>query len=392
MRGGAGADRLDRVTRLDLERRPLLLFWEATRACGLACRHCRAEAQPEPLPGELTGDEARSLVASLASFGRPAPILVVTGGEALERPDLSELVGEARALGVHVALSPSVTPLLTPERLAPLWALGVRRVSVSLDGATPETHEGIRGVPDHFAATVTAIRMLRSLGFTVQVNTLVARETVEELPGVAEIVARSGATAWELFFLVHVGRGTALAGLTPEDNEDVCHFLYDASAYGFAVRTVEAPFFRRVTATRDAGRPFAAGLLYGRLSTDLRARLGAPATRPRAHTRSTRDGGGILFVSHAGDVFPSGFLPLVLGNVRWNDLATLYREHPLLQEIRSGRFEGRCGDCEFVDLCGGSRARAYATSGDPLGEDPACPYVPVSRRPPARRRSRQPAA
>lgn len=379
------------MTRADLGRRPLLVFWESTRACGLACRHCRAEAQPTPLPGELTNEQAHELVASLAAFDRPAPILVVTGGDALQRPDLPELVGHARALGIHVALSPSVTSLLTPERLEPLRGLGVRVVSVSLDGATPETHEGIRGVRDHFAATVEAIAMLRSLDFTVQVNTLVARENVEELPAVAEIVRRSGATAWELFFLVHVGRGTALAELTPEENEDVCHFLYDASRYGFAVRTVEAPFFRRVVASRDAGRPFAARPLYGRLSAGLRARLGTPGARPRARTRATRDGGGILFVSHAGDIFPAGFLPLVLGNVKRDDLAAVYRDHPLLHEIRAGRFSGRCGDCDFGELCGGSRARAFAACGDPLGEDPACAYVPRARPAPVRRPTTTPA-
>jgi len=194
----------------------------------------------------------------------------------------------------------------------------VRVVSISLDGATPTTHDGVRGVEGHFAETVTAVRRLRAGGLTVQVNTVVMRDTVEELPAIARIVKESGASIWEVFFLIRVGRGRDLGELTPAENEDVCHFLVDASRYGFIVRTVEAPFFRRVVALRkhdldDAhvGATYDLGPLYERLAAALRAELGAPTSQPRAQTKGTRDGRGIVFVAHDGEINPSGFLPLL---------------------------------------------------------------------------------
>jgi radical SAM protein with 4Fe4S-binding SPASM domain len=255
-------------------------------------------------------------------------------------------------------------------------------VSLSLDGALAATHEGIRGIPDHFDETIRALRRLLRLGFTVQVNTTVMRDNVDELPDLAALLASLGVHIWEVFFLVHVGRGTDVAGLTPPECEDVAHFLVDASRYGFVVRTVEAPFFRRVVVERQEPDSTTAdastrGPLYRDLASRLRDRLGEPAGRSRAHTVGTRDGKGIVFVAHDGEVFPAGFLPIGLGNVREQSVVDLYRSHPLLQEIRAAAFTGRCGQCGFRDLCGGSRSRAYAASGDPLGEDPACAYQPL---------------
>ena len=373
-----------RATALDLDQRPILVFWETTRACGLACRHCRASAISEPLPGELTTAQAARFVDSLADFGMPRPVLVATGGDVLMRHDLDAMIERARALKVPVALAPSVTPLLTDERIAELHRSGVRVVSISLDGATPATHDGVRGVEGHFTETVTAIRRLRKGGLTVQVNTVVMADTVNELPTVARILKESGASIWEVFFLIQVGRGRALGELTPAENEDVCHFLVDASRYGFVVRTVEAPFFRRVVALRkhDLGDPHVGathglGALYERLAAALRTELGEPTSPPRAQTKGTRDGRGIVFVGHDGEISPSGFLPLSLGNVRHDEIARVYREHPLLRRIRAADFGGRCGICAYRELCGGSRARAYAAAGDPLAEDPACAYQPA---------------
>lgn len=366
-----------RTTALDFDRRPILVFWETTRACLLACRHCRAEAQAVPAPGELSTDEGLALIESLPAFGRPSPILVLTGGDVLMRRDLAVLVARAGHCGVPVALAPSVTPLLTDERLSELRALGVKVASVSLDGAAPGTHEGIRQVGGHYAETLAAMERLRSHGFVVQVNTLVCAENVEELPQVARIVRAAGASIWELFFLVQVGRGTGMSALPPDQVEDVCHFLYDASRYGFIVRTVEGPMFRRVVAWRDEGRACVTGALYERLAGELLAELGKPTDRPKAQTKGTRDGRGIVFVSSTGDVTPAGFLPIALGNVRERSLVEIYRDDPLLRDIRAARFGGKCGWCEYRDLCGGSRARAHAASGDPLAEDPACAYVPA---------------
>lgn len=366
-----------RSTALDFATRPLLVFWEVTRACQLACHHCRASATPGALPGELDHDEGRRLIEQVAEFGRPHPILVLTGGDCLLRPDVFDLAGYARELGLPVAMSPSVTPMLTSDAIARMVEVGVSAVSISLDGAVAATHDGVRGIPGHFDRTLPAIRALVAAGLKVQINTTVMARNVDELADIAAIVHDTGADIWEVFFLVHVGRGESTDAIGPDDHEEVSHLLVDASSYGFVVRTVEGPFFRRVVLQRRHRpdvRPL--GQRYAALSARLVELLGPPSEHSSARTASTRDGKGILFVAHDGQVYPAGFLPLELGSVRDTPLATIYRDAPLLRDIRATAFTGRCGRCEYADLCGGSRARAFASSGDPLGEDPACAYVP----------------
>ena len=355
---------------MDFERRPILVFWETTRACGLACRHCRASAIAEPLPGELTTGEAERFLDRVAAFGTPRPVLVATGGDVLMRGDLDRLAARTRRLGIPLALAPSVTPLLDDARVASLHELGVRVASISLDGAGADVHDRVRGVPGHFEATLAAIRRLRRAHIAVQVNTVVMRDTLDDLPAVARLVRETDAAVWELFFLVQVGRGEELAELTAEENEHVCHFLVDASRLGTIVRTVEAPFFRRVAALRAEGAVPPADGLYRRLV----AGLGDARGPVRVQTKGTRDGRGVVFVGHDGTIMPSGFLPLALGNVRDDDVVEVYREHPLLRRIRAAELGGRCGTCAFRDACGGSRARAFAAYGDPLAEDPGCAY------------------
>src|SRR6266545_181969 len=303
---------------VDFDRRPILVFWETTKACALACRHCRASAIPQPLASELSAPEAQRFLEQLAGFGRPRPVLVATGGDVLMRPDLHDLVARAAELKLPLALAPSVTPLLTRERVASLRRLGVKVASISLDGATASVHDGVRGVKGHFEATLAAIRLLRLERITVQVNSVVMRDTVEELPAIARIVKESGASIWELFFLVQV---------------------------------------RRVVAERVNGDAPPADGLYPRLLTTLRNELGAPVGGPRAQTKGTRDGRGVLFVGHDGEIAPSGFLPLGLGNVRDSDIVRVYREHPLLRKIRAAEFSGRCGNCRYRDLCAGRGSR-----------------------------------
>jgi radical SAM protein len=370
------------VARVDYARRPMLVFWETTRACGLACKHCRASATLQALPGELDTAEGKALIDQVADFGRPHPILVLTGGDCLLRRDLWDLVEYAQQLGIPTALSPSVTPELTDEAIARIAGSGVNAVSISLDGARPATHDGIRGIGGHFRKTLEAIRKLVAAGLTVQVNTTVMSANVDELADVAALMADLGAHIWEVFFLVHVGRGAAEGALSAQEHEDVTHLLWEASHYGFVVRTVEAPFFRRVVAQRRAGGPAPDTELFLRLVARLEALLGPARSAPSAHTAATRDGKGIVFISHDGQVYPAGFLPLELGSVREHSLADLYRNHPVLVGVRGARFAGRCGHCPYGDLCGGSRARAYAATGDPLGEDPACAFVPPPVVPP----------
>jgi AdoMet-dependent heme synthase len=364
---------------VNLDAAPILVFWETTRACELACRHCRASAIATPLPGELTTAEGERLLDDIARFGPRPPVLILTGGDVLMRQDLTRLAAGARDRGIPMGLSPSVTPLLSAEALAPLRDIGIRSVSISLDGARAATHENIRGVDGHLQRTLDALSMLVDEGFTVQVNTTVMADNVEEMADIARLLIDLGVRIWEVFFLVQVGRGTEVHDLSPEANEDVSHFLYDVSRYGLTVRTVEGPFFRRVTRWRqeDEVHQPPPGPLHQRLTDRLRALLGPPTGPARAQTAGTRDGRGIIFVAHDGTILPSGFLPLELGNVREDDLVSVYRDHPLLRDIRAARFSGRCGACGYRELCGGSRARAHAV-GDVLGEDPACGYRPLA--------------
>ncbi|HTW07504.1 MAG TPA: TIGR04053 family radical SAM/SPASM domain-containing protein [Acidimicrobiales bacterium] len=369
---------------MNFDEAPILVFWETTRACELACRHCRAEAMPEPAPDELTTSEGCRLIEQLAGFGPRPPVLILTGGDVMRRSDLVELVGAARRVGLPVALAPSVTSRLNTGPLVELRHLGVSSVSLSLDGASAATHEAVRGVHGHFGETVAALNQLRSLGFRTQVNTAVMRANVDELAGIAAVVRDVGAASWEVFFLVKVGRGRDEQELSARENEDVAHLLFEASHYGFAVRTVEGPWCRRVAAWRKgtplttslALRP-ALGPLYRRQSRLLLELLGPPLGPPQMASAGTRDGKGIFFVSHNGWVYPAGFLPVRLGNVKDEDPVNIYRHHPLLRAIRAAEFGGRCGRCEFRDDCGGSRARAFASSGDVLAEDPACAYIPA---------------
>jgi MoaA/NifB/PqqE/SkfB family radical SAM enzyme len=233
--------------------RPLLVFWEMTKACDLACFHCRADAQHDPSPCELTTDEGRHLIDELAQLASPRPILILTGGDCLKRPDLLELIDYARSASVPVALAPSVTPLLTRERMRQLREHGIKTVSISLDGMNADTHDAVRGVSGHFDATMVTLRELKDAGFTVQINTTVMACNVEQMADIAQLLHAHRIDIWEVFFLISTGRGTDVNASTPQQNEDICNFLVDASQYGFTVRSVEGPFLRRVNQQRHEG-------------------------------------------------------------------------------------------------------------------------------------------
>ncbi|HVB71013.1 MAG TPA: TIGR04053 family radical SAM/SPASM domain-containing protein [Acidimicrobiales bacterium] len=376
------SETLDRALRR-YDAAPHLVFWETTKACSLACRHCRATAQPEPSPDELSTAEGHALLDQIAGLDGAKPIVVFTGGDCLARVDIFELIGYAHDLGLRLGVAPSVTERLNLDSLTRLHGLGVRALSISLDGARPSTHDGLRGIAGHFNQTVAALETAVALGFRVQVNTTVMDTNVHELADVLSLLRKIGVTIWEVFFLVGVGRGSAVAEVSARDAEDVCHFLVDASALGVTVRTVEGPFFRRVQAERallgaaDPRSAFGLGELY----TALRARLDqepTPTVRPASSgTLATGDGRGVIFVGHDGAVHASGFLPRSLGNVTHESLGTIYTDHQFLAHLRAGALEGACGACEFSRLCGGSRARAFARRGRALGDDPACVRVPT---------------
>jgi radical SAM protein len=368
-----------------LNEKPLIVFWESTKACMLSCIHCRAEAIIKPLPGELLGDEVYMLVDYVREFGAPYPLLVVTGGDPLMRGDLWDLIRYAVERGVRVSLAPSVTPSLNSDVVKKISDSGISAVSISLDSPDPEVHDSIRGYRGVWDRTVRVIRELIDYNVKVQVNTVVMRPTLEGLPRMVQLLSKLGVSTWEVFYLVRVGRAQEKLDLTPQEWEDVSHFLYEASKYGITVRTVEGPMFRRVTIARKHAESqgfnvskFNLGSTYWMLVEKLKSYMGPPMSEAKAQTIGTRDGKGIIFIAYNGDVYPSGFLPVKAGNVRFSSLKKVYIESNLFKDLRMGNFKGRCGICEFKDICGGSRARAYSVYGDPLAEDPACPYVPGS--------------
>jgi AdoMet-dependent heme synthase len=351
--------------------KPILVFWETTRSCPLACVHCRASAILDPLPGELTREEGMKLIDEIASFGRPYPTLVFTGGDPLMRADLFDLISYANSLGVQFAVSPAVTKSLTDEALCRIKRLGASSVSFSLDGAYAQTHDSIRGVNGTFDMTVDRIKKALELGIGTQVNTAVMKSNFEELPEVFHTIRTLGVKVWELFFLVRVGRGSAVADLTPSECESVCNFLYDASRYGVTVRCVEAPFIRRVASERSQGAS-PQDETYLRLRRRLLETSGSPTNPSTLRPKGTLDGDGVIFVGYDGTIQPGGLLPVTLGNSRNDRLTEAYRDNAVLRSIREKKLNGPCGSCGFRDACGGSRARSYSFGGDPLGSDPAC--------------------
>lgn len=353
----------DHVVRNYAER-PLLVYWEITQACRLACRHCRAEAIPSPQPGELNQAESRALLEQIAAFGAPLPHLILTGGDPLERADLFDLIDAANALDIPVSLTPAATEKLTREAITELKGHGIRSLGLSLDGSDAARHEAVRGVRGCFDWTIGAARLAAELDLPVQINTLVAAETAEDLPTIFDLLRTHQVMRWSLFFLIAVGRGRVLKEVSPEQAEALMNWVYDLSRIApFEIKMTEAPFYRRVALNRMWGE-----------------RLWADYIKRSSVYRGfgIRDGHGVVFVSGTGDIYPSGFLPLAAGNVCSSGVAEVYRNAPLFRKLHNpGQFSGKCGYCEYRIVCGGSRARAFAYTGDPLESDPLCSHQPA---------------
>jgi AdoMet-dependent heme synthase len=365
----------------DLSEAPIFVCWETTKACLLACKHCRAKAIKKPNARQLNREQGLKLIDQLTRFGEPFPALLLTGGDPLMREDFFDLIERAKDLGIYVAVAASVTPKLNASTMWRMTELGVDIMSVSLDGASPETHDRLRGIRGTWSETLQSLRLAKELGLRAQINTTVMRSNLEELADIFHIVKETGAVAWEVFVLIRTGRGAALESLDPDECEEVMHFLYDAAHYGVPVRTAEGPNFRRVRIERQKGLAPPNGELHQRLAARLQVLEGLPTSPPAMKSTHTRDGKGIVFVAHDGEVYPSGFLPIRTGNVPEEDLGTIYRSSPLFIALReSSNLKGRCGKCEYKEICGGSRSRAFAEYGDPFEEDPACPYIPVGSR------------
>jgi radical SAM protein len=352
-----------KATRHPFDDRPLIAIWELTQACDLACVHCRACATAARDPGELTTDEGKRLLDEIAGLG--TPLMVLTGGDPAKRPDLVELIAHGARAGLAMAVTPSGTPLMTRSLLAEMRDAGMARLAVSVDGPDAAVHDAFRRVDGSFANTMRILADAKELGVERQINTTLGAHNVRALPLLARLVADAGAALWSVFVVVPTGRAGASLLLGPREMERILGELAEiAEDAPFDVKTTAAPHFRRIQLERRArGTP--AGILR---DVDDEGQVRGP--------RGVNDGAGFLFVSHRGDIYPSGFLPLSAGSVRTDRVADVYRSSPLFRQLREAPLSGKCGACPFRKVCGGSRARAYAMTGDVLASDPLCAYVP----------------
>lgn len=359
---------------LDFNGRPFIVIWETTQACDLACVHCRACAQPLRSALELSTGEAKRLIDEVKAL--EAPVFVLTGGDPLKRPDIFELVEYASNHGVRISLTPSATPLLTKEAVKRLKQCGLARLAISLDGPNATLHDAFRRVPGSYDFTLSAVRWAREIGLPVQINTTITRHNLQHLDSMIALLEQLDIVLWSVFFLVPTGRGSAIDLISAEEFEQVFEKLYETSRWvSFDIKSTEAQHYRRFllqrrTEEKRKGNGQSLPALTGTSTADGIGR--AP--------RGINDGKGFVFISHLGEVFPSGFLPVSAGNVRKQSLEELYRNSPLFVALRdSANLKGKCGICEFREVCGGSRARAYALTGDPFAEEPCCIWQPKVR-------------
>lgn len=363
------------LTDIDFAKSPFLVIWEVTRACDLACRHCRAEAVTNRNPLELTTAQGKRLMDDVRRFGHP--LFVLTGGDPLKRPDVVELVEYGASIGLRMAMTPSGTPLMTEPVLRSLKAAGLSRLAVSLDGSSADIHDPFRGVEGSWAWTIRMLEVAREIGLTTQVNTTVSMHNLDDFGALCELMMRLGITLWSVFLLVPTGRAKAGDAASAEEFESVFHRMYDLSKTApFDIKSTAGPQYRRVilqrqVAERRAGDRKAAAV-------PLTAGVGFSLADGIGRAKGVNDGDGFVFVSHTGAIYPSGFLPLAAGNVRLHDIVEVYRKSPLFLELRDRTLlKGKCGVCEYRDVCGGSRARAHAVTGDYMESEPFCSHIPA---------------
>jgi radical SAM protein len=343
---------------MDFNQAPLLVIWEVTQACDLACTSCRTELNSHLDPDELTTAEAYDLVTQVKEFGNP--LLVLTGGDPLKRPDLENVIRYSVEHGLRTNITPSATPLLTTEAIDRFQHCGISRMAICVDGPDAAIHDGFRGEPGTYDRSLMALRHARDIGLDTQVQTTATRTNVNHLAEMAEQVAEVRARMWSIVFQV---MPDAADDLTGEEYEKVFSFLYSiAKVAPFEVKTTEAMHYRRYIAQRLKEDP-----------------SGRSASHSIFRSPGVGDGRGFVFISHTGEIYPSGFLPISGGNIRCDSLIDVYRNSDLFRVLRDpAQREGKCSQCEFCKVCGGSRARAYAFTGNYLAEDPRCVYQPAS--------------
>ncbi|MHB1157888.1 MAG: TIGR04053 family radical SAM/SPASM domain-containing protein [Phycisphaerales bacterium] len=361
--------RLTPYSAADFDHSPFIVFYEITRACDLACAHCRACARPRRHPHELPTEQSRALIDDLCRFDKP-PLLVLTGGDPLKREDVYELTDHAIASGLTVTMTPSATPLVTTAAIARLKDAGLSRLAVSLDGVDARTHDGFRNVVGSYDRTLQIMRDVYDVGLTLQVNTTITRRNIHQVDQIAELMAQHQVVLWSVFFLVPVGRGLSEHRISPAEYEQVfARLWHQARTKRFGIKTTEAPHYRRYVLQQ----------------------MGDPQCNPTGHRGDSvqraplgvNDGKGVMFVSHTGQIFPSGFMPIECGRFPENSVVDVYQNHPMMRQLRDAdQLEGKCGRCEYRTICGGSRARAFAVSRNPLASEPDCVYQPHDPRSP----------
>jgi len=360
-----------RMVQADFNQSPFTIAWEVTRACAYACVHCRANAQHHRDPNELSAREAYQLIDRLSAFDNP--ILIFTGGDPMMRPDLFDLIAYATQKGLRCSLTPTATALPTLERLQQAKQSGIKRIALSLDAPQAEIHDAFRQVSGSWQRTMDILHRAHEVGLSVQVNTTVAKHNLDILPDMVPFIEEVQAVQWSLFFLVPTGRALINQMISAQEHERIFHWLYDLSKMApFDIKSTAAPMYRRVAIQRkkaetNGNQPITfqgAGFQY--------------ADGLHRPVKGVNDGNGFLFISHTGDVEPSGFLPISAGNVREHDVVDLYRNAPLFRELRDySKLKGKCLRCEYREICGGQRGRAYSITGDYMQSDPACAYEPA---------------
>ncbi len=373
-------------------RSPFIVFWELTRACMLACKHCRAKAVRKRHPDELTTEECFEVLRQLSLF-EVKPLIVFTGGDPLMRDDVTEIVEEATRLGFRTAIAFSGTEKATVKRLKELKDAGIARIAVSIDGSNAEVHDSFRGLRGTFEMSLKVLENAKKVGLPFQVNTTVTRYNIHDLPNIAKLCFELDAAMWDVFFLVPTGRAGVDMMPTPQEFEDVLCWLYDVSRLGMNVKSSAATHLRRIELMRDRGEMPEVGELYFELKSMLNDFPAGESRRIVAggygrsmsdgirRASGITDGRGMLFISHIGEIYPSGFLPIVAGNVRETSVVEIYANSKIFVDLRDpNKLKGKCGVCEYRFICGGSRARAYAVTGDYLAAEPCCIYVPKAMR------------
>ncbi|MDQ0216430.1 radical SAM protein [Oikeobacillus pervagus] len=363
----------------DYHQDPFIVIWELTRACQLKCIHCRAEAQYRRDPRELTFEEGKVLIDQIADMD--SPLLVFTGGDPLMRPDVFDLARYAVEKNIRVSMTPSATPNVTKEAIQQGKEAGLSRWAFSLDGPTAEIHDHFRGTSGSFDLTLERIHWLHELDMPVQINTVISKYNIDALDQMAKLVEELGCELWSVFFLVPTGRGKENDMVSPVEHEKVMRWLYEVSKkVPFDIKTTAAQHYRRVVIQQKMreSKNMEQQIHYEMaLQEGKTGRIDGLGRAPKG----VNDGNGFVFISHIGDVFPSGLLPIKGGNVRDESLASIYRDSPIFKELRNpDSYKGKCGVCEFRNVCGGSRSRAYALTGDYLESEPACVYIPKAMR------------